>query len=353
VRVVTYRQHPKEHLRMDTPSHVEYRALDLAFDHFNGALFDGRLPRCLLTIESGRRASLGYYVPDKFTNAEGEEIAQINLNASYFAARSLLDTLSVLVREMVHHEQHTFGKAARRGYVDRDFAARMRRVGLQCSDTGIPYGKPVGEGIGHYIIANGPFHTAATDLLEQRHFRIEWMDRFLSDEGPQQVVIAPAREDLPPPEVFAESLTPELRELLGGPMLMEKLGRASSTEALSESLAGAPLSQSEVRSLLQSEVDLPGGGNALGVSVSVADIPARPPNVVIRKASANSKNRCCYQCQGECGAKVWGKPGLDLQCRRCDARFALKEHGQGGSASGSSPDEAAGAAAAAELDQAA
>ena len=36
---------------MKTPTHSFYRYLEAAYDHFNAALFAGRLPTCLLTVQ--------------------------------------------------------------------------------------------------------------------------------------------------------------------------------------------------------------------------------------------------------------------------------------------------------------
>jgi hypothetical protein len=47
--------------------------------------------------------------------------------------------LSTLVHEMVHVWQETYGNPSRRGYHNRQWAEKMREVGLQPSSTGLAY----------------------------------------------------------------------------------------------------------------------------------------------------------------------------------------------------------------------
>lgn len=65
------------------------------------------------------------------------------MNPDYFGGRSLADTLSTLVHEMVHVWQHYAPvKKCRGGYHDRVWGAKMEEVGLMPSNTGLP--GPVG-----------------------------------------------------------------------------------------------------------------------------------------------------------------------------------------------------------------
>ena len=65
--------------------------------------------------------------------------------------------LSTLCHEMCHVWQHHHGKQSRTGYHDRQWAGKMREIGLIPSDTGQPGGKSTGQKMSHYVDENGLF----------------------------------------------------------------------------------------------------------------------------------------------------------------------------------------------------
>ena len=101
---------------IQTPTVETYAELQAAFDHFNARIFDGKLPACLITLQRNKR-TYGYYSHDRLVCGEtGELTAEIAMNPSYFVARTIRETLSTLVHEMVHQWQYHYGKPGRRGY---------------------------------------------------------------------------------------------------------------------------------------------------------------------------------------------------------------------------------------------
>ena len=70
-----------------------------------------------------------------------------------------------LAHEMAHVWQQTHGTPPRRCYHDRQWAAKMKEIGLQPSTTGEPGGKETGQSVTHYIIPGGPYATAAATAL--------------------------------------------------------------------------------------------------------------------------------------------------------------------------------------------
>src|SRR5438477_10937174 len=74
--------------------------------------------------------------------------------------------LSTLVHEMCHVWQQTHGKAPRRSYHDRQWAGKMREIGLQPSRTGEEGGKETGQSVSHYIIPEGRYAQAYAKLAE-------------------------------------------------------------------------------------------------------------------------------------------------------------------------------------------
>jgi hypothetical protein len=67
---------------------------------------------------------------------------------------------------MVHVWQHAFGKPSARGYHNKEWAAKMKVIGLQPSSTGMVGGKETGQKMIDYIIPNGPFMTAFAKLAK-------------------------------------------------------------------------------------------------------------------------------------------------------------------------------------------
>lgn len=158
-----------------TPTKEAYAELQQAYDFFNRALFDGRLPACLITYQR-RRRTYGYFSPERWDGVGKRRADEIAMNPQHFEPRNLTDVLSTLVHEMVHLEHHHFGKPSRAGYHNMQWAAWMDRVGLVPSNTGEPGGKRVGQQMNHYIEPGGRFERACEKLLA-RGFELSWFDR--------------------------------------------------------------------------------------------------------------------------------------------------------------------------------
>jgi predicted SprT family Zn-dependent metalloprotease len=147
------------------PTKRTYVALTDAYDFFNERLFDGKLPRCLITMQR-RNKSYGYFAGDRFGTQDGEDITdEIALNPSHFKARTTEQNLSTLVHEMVHLWQHHCGKTSRPGYHNKEWAVIMKAVGLVPSSTSAPGGKETGQHVSHYIEAGGAFDRACAELV--------------------------------------------------------------------------------------------------------------------------------------------------------------------------------------------
>jgi len=99
-----------------------------------------------------------------------------------FAGRTDEMILSTLAHEMAHVWQQTHGKAPRRSYHDRQWAAKMREIGLQPSSTGEPGGQETGQSVSHYIIPEGRFAKGYAKLAAQG-FELHWQSAPASGEG--------------------------------------------------------------------------------------------------------------------------------------------------------------------------
>lgn len=158
------------------PTTQAYAELQAAFVHYNNALFDGKLPHCLITMQREKR-TYGYFSSRRFGSKHDKAmIDEIAMNPSYFGVVPLLEILQTLVHEMAHAWQAHFGDPGRRSYHNKEWAEKMEAIGLMPSDTGKPGGKKTGEKMADYAIEGGLF-MQATDALLKSDFRISWFDR--------------------------------------------------------------------------------------------------------------------------------------------------------------------------------
>lgn len=167
------------------PTNRTYASLEAAYDHFNRELFDGQLPPCLITIQRHVGAgAFGYYSNNRFINTtDPQDITdEIALNPLLFAGRTPEQILSTLACEMVTLWQHHFGTPSCKGYHDRQWAAKMRSIGLMPSVTGKPGGKTTGKKMSHYIEEGGRFAVACAAFLAA-HPAVLYHDRASEDEA--------------------------------------------------------------------------------------------------------------------------------------------------------------------------
>lgn len=148
------------------PTKQTYDALNKAYEFFNKRLFGSGLPPCLVTLQRRNRA-FGYFWGERFGTRDGKDVTdEIALNPRHFQERTVEQTLSTLVHEMVHLWQHHFGKPSRSAYHNKQWAAKMKAVGLYPSTTGTPGGRETGQTCSHYILKGDRFSVACAELLK-------------------------------------------------------------------------------------------------------------------------------------------------------------------------------------------
>jgi len=158
-----------------TITQAEYQAFQQAYDFFNTELFGGTLPNVLVTLQRHAKA-YGYFSPERFVGRTEQEAAhELAMNPDHFGRTDEL-ILSTLVHEMTHVWQKAYGAMPRRGYHDKQWAAKMKEVGLHPSDTGASGGKETGQSVTHYIIEGGPFAVAFAKL-QTTGFTLRWQSR--------------------------------------------------------------------------------------------------------------------------------------------------------------------------------
>ena len=159
---------------------TEYRAFQKAYDFFNTELFGGSLPPVLVTLQRHAKAR-GYFSPERFTGRiEDTAVHELALNPDSFTDRTDEEILSTLAHEMAHVWQQTHGKPPTRCYHDRQWAAKMKEVGLMPSTTGEPGGKETGQSVTHYIIPEGPYAKAYARL---KAFQLHWQSAPQGDQA--------------------------------------------------------------------------------------------------------------------------------------------------------------------------
>lgn len=237
-----------------SPTREFYDLLQRAYDFFNEHLFDGVLPPCLMTAQREKN-TMGFFSANRWASPGGTQAHEIALNPAYFAQHAVIEIFQTLVHEQCHLWQHEFGQhKSRRSYHNKEWAEKMRAVGLMPSHNGEVGGRSTGQRMSDYPLPDGVFLQACSDLVGGG-FRIPWVDRHAAPKQACQI------------RTHDESVADD------------------STEAA-----------------------------LLFTNVSTL-IPDLVPTASLHLA-ARTKQKMRYHCQG-CHTNLWGKPGLDVICGRC------------------------------------
>lgn len=252
------------------PTIKAYEELQNAYDFFNKRLFDGELPALMITFQRGKK-TLGYFSPERFSGES--KLSELAMNPDFFAARSLADTLSTLVHEMVHVWQHYMPvKKSRGGYHCRIWGGKMESIGLMPSNTAKVGGKKTGQQMSHYIMPNGAFQEAVLELIKDG-FSISWWDVY----GEGRIIDS---------AIDVSILSDWTDKADGDEELIEKLTLTASRKIQPEEGKGE-------------------GG----------------PNIELgRPITKGASNRSKYNCEG-CNLNAWAKPAANLQCGDCNQKM--------------------------------
>lgn len=157
------------------PTNETYGRFQQVYELYNKRLFDDALPNCLITLQR-RRRSYGYFCGDRFGREDGKTTDEIALNPSHFRDRPLTEVLATLAHEMVHLWQHHHGTPGRGRYHNREWADKMKVVGLQPTDTGEEGGKETGDSVHHLVVPDGSFERLTKSIIA-KGFAIRWKER--------------------------------------------------------------------------------------------------------------------------------------------------------------------------------
>lgn len=311
------------------PTHETYAEIERAYAFFNEELFAGRLPHCLITLQR-QHDTYGYFSANQFVSRNGQHAHEISLNPSYFVIRSIPETLSVLVREMVTLDQllNSKGKPPRRRYRNKEWADMVEAIGLMPTDTGLPGGKRVGDCVQTYIIEGGPFDIACSKLVDDQ-FTLSWVDRFppreLSLTSLPERVASDSESDDDEPTTLGDTLACTMAP--AGPIDLDSLQDLGCVE-----LTNAFAEDHEDDSGAGVNPDTSPTAPASTASVA-AQAPSAPPMKrydappieslkemgIEPKEAPKNLSKSKFSCSA-CGANSWGKPSLRIQCTGTDEK---------------------------------
>lgn len=161
---------------MEAPTQTVYKELQEAYKVFNQALFGGTLPDCLITLNRKSLRVIGYFAAKRFENAAGGFTDELAMNPAHFHRKPIAESLQTLGHEMVHVWQSHLGKPGRGGYHNKEWAAKMKEIGLYPSSTGEPGGRELGDQMTHYLIEGSAIDSAMKKLMT-KGFRLSWAER--------------------------------------------------------------------------------------------------------------------------------------------------------------------------------
>lgn len=242
------------------PTEEFYGLLTRAFDHFNQVLFEGKLPKCLLTVQREKN-TMGFFSADRWANSNGKRTHEIAVNPAYFARHKLIEVLQTLVHEQCHLWQFEFGKPSRAGYHNKEWATKMQSIGLMPSHNGERNGHRTGQKMSDYPLKDGLFIQACKTLIAQG-YQLTWIDRFTA-----------------------------VRE-------------SCQSRCIDESIICPQ--ESDIEKILNAQV-----------ADIIPDI--EPIETTAEQKSAKAKTK--YTCAG-CAVNLWGKPELNIVCGDCNLAFA-------------------------------
>ena len=262
-----------------------YRLFEDAYAFFNEQLFAKALPPCMITFQRQARL-MGYVAFKRWVNTEGKTVDELAINPAYFANYPIATILQALCHEMVHIWQEYHGKPSRPGYHNKEWAEKMKKIGLMPSTTGKPGGSPIGEAMSDYIIEGGKFECACSELLASG-FKLRWYDTV----------------QMPPPlERPRKKSDNNIVALTRIPRLAPTSGYSQDND-MEAIYANFPMNLEEVAQQIEQQ--------------HTEALQRLPPSRPQTSKAKNRSNRHKYYCP-RCFMQVWGKPELNVKCGNCD-----------------------------------
>lgn len=276
-----------------TPTTDTYNAILHAYEFFNQALFENRLPKVIITYHRQRRI-MGYASIGRWVNSKHEFIDELSVNPEYFAKYPLLEICQTLCHEMVHIWQAHFGKPSRRGYHNLQWAKKMESIGLMPSSTGKPNGSKTGEIMMDYALLDGVFLGRCQELVENG-YSLPWVDAY------------PVFRHEVPVLAFTSSGAPI--ELNNKCYPKKSLSSARSAVQAEEAIVNSSLNDCDNNQQRENPVQ-----------ETVTKINEQYPMLSSKPISRSGRLK--YGCKS-CNILVWGKPELRIGCLDCNLQMQV------------------------------
>ena len=152
------------------PASEQSEALQCCYDYLNEELFGNKLPCVMLVLSRNANLLGGYYTPKRWFDEEGNAIPEIAVNANCLKQSGFVRSMMILLHEMLHHWQYTYGKPSRAGYHNKEYAVQSKKLGLQPFG---PQGEEIGQAIDVKLISGGAAEKAIAEMPEE--FTLPWM----------------------------------------------------------------------------------------------------------------------------------------------------------------------------------
>jgi len=275
----------------NTPTSDTYDSILQAYDFFNQALFENKLPKVIITYHRQRRV-MGYASIARWVNSERECVDELAVNPEYFAKYPLVEICQTLCHEMTHIWQAHFGKPGRRGYHNTQWADKMMNIGLMPSSTSKPGGIKTGEAMMDYILIDGAFLSRCRELVGQG-YKIPWVDRY-----------PVFRHHVP---ILAFTTSGDAVELDNN--FYPKKSHTRTTLAYrteNELQKSSPLVETGIDEAETLELN------------AAQTVPELYPLLTPRPAHKSGRVKYCCK---SCGILVWGKPALKIGCLDCNLQM--------------------------------
>lgn len=269
------------------PTLAIYGAIQFAYDFFNKMLFNSALPQGVVTFHRQRKV-MGYASFQRWKNPNGNRVDEIAINPEYFDDYPLIEIFQTICHEMTHLWQAHYGKPGRRGYHNKQWANKMKEIGLMPSSTGAPGGSETGEYMMDYVLLDGAFMSACQELIDEG-FGFPWVDCFPVVR--LDIPVVAYRKDNSSPVELNRSFLPKVRK----------------KKNMETALVGA-LDETIQDGFEPHEVNSPWEANAVTPN-KISDFHSTIPKP--------KSGRIKYSCP-TCHANVWGKPALNISCNDCD-----------------------------------
>jgi hypothetical protein len=275
----------EENNKTADPTLAIYGAIQFAYSYFNKALFDNALPKGIVTFHRQRKV-MGYASFQRWKGPDGNRVDEIAINPEYFEDYPLIEIFQTLCHEMTHLWQSHFGCPSRRGYHNKEWARKMKEIGLMPSSTGLPGGDQTGEHMLDYVILDGPFIKVSQDLIK-KGYDFPWVDCFPVVRLKTPVVAY--RLDNVPVELD-KALKPKQKQThkQDSFVLTDNIHTIDDYSSFSDWDTDTPQSVSEFHTTLPKD----------------------------------RSGRVKYSCPA-CGCNVWGKPSLNISCDDCNQQLRI------------------------------